>query len=284
MQSFSNLVEAETVLSHLCSPDWRLFDCRFDLKDVSAGEAAYAANHIPGAQYLHLDRDLSSPRAAGTGRHPLPQPARLAQRLGELGLGPDSQAVFYDDSAGLYAARAWWLLRQLGHQRAAVLNGGLAAWRAAGGELTARREQPEPRELPCPIGRFPSLSAGDVQAGLAAGNLALVDVRSDERFRGLVEPLDPVAGHVPGASNLPHTTLLGADGRFLPPERIRERLIAHLSPVGPQPVAVMCGSGVTACHVLLAMDVAGLHGASLYGGSWSEWCSDPSRPVATAMV
>jgi thiosulfate/3-mercaptopyruvate sulfurtransferase len=278
---YTTLVGADDLLAHLSEPHWRLFDCRFSLQDTAAGAAAYAAAHIPGACYLDLDRDLSGAVTARSGRHPLPAAETLAARLGELGVGAADQIVVYDDSAGLFASRAWWLVRALGHHAVAVLDGGLAAWRQIGGPLTAevtKRAPRPPLEVTAPI---EALSADDVARGLAAGRLTLFDVRAAERYAGRVEPLDPVAGHVPGARNLPHDRALDGGGRFHDAATLWALFAAQLGGTDPGSVAFMCGSGVTACHSLLAMEVAGLPGARLYAGSWSEWCRDPARPVAT---
>ena len=277
---YTTIVSAADLLARLGEPGWRLFDCRFSLQAPESGAAAFATAHIPGAQHLDLDRDLSGPRSARSGRHPLPAPARLAARLGELGASRGDQVVRYDDSAGLFAARAWWLLRALGYQSVAVLDGGLTAWQAVGGPLTA--EVVVPTALPAsPVAvALPALHADDIARGLERGQLTVFDVRAAERYAGRVEPLDPVAGHVPGARNLPHDLALAGTGRFREPAALRALFTAQLGDVPPDQVAFMCGSGVTACHALLAMEIAGLPGGHLYAGSWSEWCRDPTRPVA----
>ncbi len=277
---YKTLVSAADLLAHLGDPGWRALDCRFSLQAPDAGAAAFAAAHIPGAHHLDLDRDLSGPRSAGSGRHPLPAPAGLAARLGALGLRHADQLVLYDDSAGLFAARGWWLLRALGYRSVAVLDGGLAAWREAGGPLTAEvsaviARPPEPFAV-----EWQALGAEDIARGLDDGRLTVIDVRAAERYAGRVEPLDPVAGHVPGARNLPHDRALDGAGRFREPSALRALFTAQLGDTPADRVAFMCGSGVTACHALLAMEVAGLPGGQLYAGSWSEWCRDPTRPVA----
>ena len=278
---YTTIVSAADLLTHLGEPGWRLFDCRFSLQAPEAGAAAFATAHIPGAQYLDLDRDLSGPRSARSGRHPLPAPERLAARLGELGAGSGDQVVLYDDSAGLFAARAWWLLRALGYASVAVLDGGLTAWRAVGGPLTAELEAPTARRAGPVAVVLPALNADDVARGLERGQLTVFDVRAAERYAGRTEPLDPVAGHVPGARNLPHDLALDGTGRFRGRAALHSLFSAQLGLTPPDQVAFMCGSGVTACHALLAMEIAGLPGAHLYAGSWSEWCRDPTRPVAT---
>ena len=278
---YTTLVDAATLAAHLADPAWRAVDCRFELANPESGAAAYASGHIDGAVYAHLDRDLAGPRGATSGRHPLPEPAALATTLGRLGIGDGTQVVAYDDAGGIYAARLWWLLRWLGHDGAAVLDGGLAAWRAARGGLSARPVAVAPARFTPRVRARSHLGADEVAALVAGGSGALLDARSAERFEGRVEPLDARAGHVPGARNHPYTRNLGPDGRFLPPDELRARLAAVLAGSTPADAVSMCGSGVTACHTLLAMEIAGLTGARLYGGSWSEWSRDPARPVAT---
>lgn len=260
-----------------------LLDCGFDLGDVTAGERTYAAGHLPGAHYAHLDRDLSGPKDGRNGRHPLPGRDALAGRLGQWGVLPGVQVVTYDDQGLPYAARAWWLLRWLGHGAVAVLDGGRAAWLAAGGMLSTAvpAAASGPAYPAAAAAAMPVIISQDLLARLdnvRAGTLKLLDARAGERFRGEVEPLDPVAGHIPGATQRFFKDNLAADGRFKPPAQLRQEFEA-LGASGPDSVQ-QCGSGVTACHNLLAMAHAGLGLSTLYAGSWSEWCSDASRPVA----
>lgn len=259
-----------------------LLDVSFDLADTSAGERAYAAGHLPGAHYLHLDRDLSGPKAGEgqvfTGRHPLPEPATFAQRLAALGLDAGQQVVVYDGQGGMYAARVWWMLRWLGHEAVAVLDGGIAAWQAAGGALVTEVPAAQAGSFQASAPLAPSLNADALQARL--GRVRLLDARAGERFRGEVEPLDRQAGHIPGALNRFFKDNLQADGRFKPADALRAEFEALLPPFAAPEVVHQCGSGVTACHNLLAMEHAGLHGSRLYPGSWSEWSADPRRPVA----
>ena len=254
-----------------------LLDCGFDLADTGAGERAYAAGHLPGAQYAHLDRDLSGAKAPGLGRHPLPGRAALAARAGAWGVAPGVQVVAYDAQGGVYAARCWWLLRWLGHEAVAVLDGGVAGWRAAGGALESAVPAPRPAP-PYPAGEpaMPSIDSDELLA--LHGRRRILDARNGERFRGEVEPLDPVAGHIPGATLRFFRDNLQPDGRFKPAEVLRAEFEALGTP--PPEVVHQCGSGVTACHNLLAMTHAGLPGSVLYPGSWSAWCADPARPVA----
>ncbi len=258
-----------------------ILDCGFDLADPEAGAKAWAAGHLPTAQYAHLDHDLAGSKTGHNGRHPLPERAAFAAWMGQRGIKPGVQVVTYDAQGSPYAARAWWLLRWMGHGAVAVLDGGRAAWLAAGGVLTAAPSavvvQP-PYPLAAPA--MPTINASTVQSQLAssAATGLLLDARAAERFRGDVEPLDPVAGHIPGATNRFFKDNLQPDGRFKPAADLRAAFVAL--GVGERPVVQQCGSGVTACHNLLAMAHAGLGDSTLYPGSWSEWCSDPRRPVA----
>lgn len=259
-----------------------ILDCRFNLADTAAGERAYAQSHLPGAVYAHLDRDLSSPITPSTGRHPLPDPAQLMAKLQAAGLSERRQVVVYDDAGGAIAARAWWLLRWLGHEAVALLDGGWQAWCEAGQPLRSDAAKTLSATQAVDITPLTALQI-DVEAlqqALDAGQVLLFDARAGERYRGEVEPLDPVAGHVPGAVNAPLTDNL-ADGRFLPPAQLRQRWLTRLDGAAPETVVHMCGSGVTACHNLLAMEHAGLCGSRLYAGSWSEWIRDPGRAVTT---
>jgi thiosulfate/3-mercaptopyruvate sulfurtransferase len=256
-----------------------LIDCRFELSDTEAGRRAYKQAHLPGAHYLHLDDDLSGPKhdAEGRflGRHPLPAREVFAGRIGSLGIDPAAAVVVYDAQGGPYAARAWWLLRWLGHEDVAVLDGGINAWREAGGAVTTEPPAVSPAAYPVHGAAMSTLDADAVRAGL--GRLRLVDARAGERFRGEVEPLDRAAGHIPGALNRPFSNNLGSDGRFKPVSQLRAEWLAI---AGSGPVVHYCGSGVTACHNLLAVAHAGLGEGLLYPGSWSEWSSDPTRPQA----
>ncbi|AWH28662.1 MULTISPECIES: sulfurtransferase [Stenotrophomonas] len=260
----------------------RVVDARASLADPQAGAGQYAAGHIPGAVYADLNHDLSDLGRSGHGRHPLPDSDAFAATLGQWGITPETQVVVYDGSDGsMAAARLWWLLRLIGHSRVAVLDGGMAAWLAAGQPVVTGRSEVV-AQPPYP-GRFDSTqvaSADEIAARLKHAPGWLVDARAGERFRGEVEPLDPVAGHVPGAVNRPFA-LNVADGRLRDAQELRAELQSVIGNQDPQRVVLMCGSGVTACHLLLAMESAGLSGARLYADSWSGWVSDSSRPVAT---
>lgn len=254
-----------------------LLDCGFDLAQAAAGAQAHAAGHLPGARHVHLDDDLSGAKTGRNGRHPLPTREALAAAAGRWGIAPSVQVVVYDNQGGPYAARAWWLLRWLGHDAVAVLDGGQAAWLAGGGELTILSDLP-PAQPPYPA-LPPAMPTIDVDALWSRlGQFRLLDARAGERFRGEVEPLDPVAGHIPGATLRFFKDNLQADGRFKPAAVLR----AEFAALGADTDEVVhqCGSGVTACHNLLAMTHAGLANSRLYPGSWSEWCADPTRPVA----
>jgi thiosulfate/3-mercaptopyruvate sulfurtransferase len=281
MTAFTPLIDAATLSAKLGRDDVAVFDCRFDLMNAGWGESEFAAAHIPGAQYLHLERDLSSAITPASGRHPLPEPAALARRLGVLGVGAGSEVVACDQGNGAYAARLWWLARWIGLEKVAVLDGGIAAWRAAGLPLTREIRAREPRELTARVNHAMHVDTATVDVlRRQPGNL-LIDARGAERFAGRNETIDPVAGHIPGARNYPFPGNLGADGRFLAAEELRRRWIVVLGALPPGAAIAMCGSGVTACHNLLALERAGLSGARLYSGSWSEWIRDPARPIAT---
>jgi thiosulfate/3-mercaptopyruvate sulfurtransferase len=258
-----------------------VLDARFDLARPDAGAEAFLAGHLPGAQYVHLDRDLSAkgdvPALCG-GRHPLPTREHVAATVARLGITPDTPVVVCDAQGGMFAARVWWMLRWIGHTAVAVLDGGVAAWTAAGGTLETGAAQPPAPAAAYPLSPEPGrrvITADALQAQL--GRVTLIDARAPERYRGDIEPLDPVAGHIPGALNRPFSANLGADGRFQSPETLRAAFAPLL---GAGEVVHQCGSGVTACHTLLAMEIAGLPAGTLYAGSWSEWCRDGRRPVA----
>lgn len=257
----------------------RAIDVRFDLAAPSKGEAAYAVAHLPRAVYLHLDRDLSDPARRGHGRHPLPGDAHFSATLSRIGLTRDTPVVAYDDGNGAHAARLWWMLRAVGHEQVVVLDGGYAAWIAAGLPVAAEVPAIAASRYDVRFDRARIVEATELEAALAANAVHLVDARAANRFRGEVEPIDRVAGHVPGAVNRPFAENLREDGTFKLAEVLRAELATLLGEREPRDVVAMCGSGVTACHNLLAMEHAGLEGARLYADSWSGWIEDPRRPV-----
>jgi thiosulfate/3-mercaptopyruvate sulfurtransferase len=281
MMDHRTLVSVDTLARHLGDPDWRVVDTRFRLTDPEAGRELYREAHIPGAGYLHLDEDLSAPVTATSGRHPLPDPETLQETLRNAGIRSQTQVVAYDDAGGGIAARLWWMLRWLGHRRAAVLDGGFTAWRQAGHRVATRSPRPPGGDFTARPDDGARVSTDALRGGLARGDLLLVDAREGPRFLGESEPIDAVAGRVPGAVNLPWQDNLSDRGFFLGDASLRQLWEERLGGYEPRQVVCMCGSGVTACANLLAMEVAGLSGGRLYAGSWSEWIRDPARPVAT---
>lgn len=278
--TFSTLIAATELARRLGDADWIICDCRHDLADVEAGRRAYNEAHLPGARFVHLDTDLSAPKTGKNGRHPLPDPETFARRLGELGIDNSKQVVAYDASGGPYAARLWWMLRWLGHGAVAVLDGGWNAWTKAGLPVTAAVPDIKPlRFTPGPaLGGV--VSADDIARDASTKRHRLLDARAANRYRGENETLDPVAGHIPGAANRFFQSNLDAGGSFKQPAALREEFQAG-GVKSPGDVVHYCGSGVTACHNLLALEHAGLGGGRLHAGSWSEWIRDPRRPIAT---
>jgi thiosulfate/3-mercaptopyruvate sulfurtransferase len=281
MAGWTTLVQADILSMALSRADVVLVDCRFSLLDPSVGEQAWRQGHLPGAVYAHLERDLSDMTLQGQGRHPWPQAAIFLGKLVQWGIEPSTQVIAYDDGDGAFAARLWFLLRCLGHEKVAVLDGGWSRWVSLGLPTTSMQRPPMTvRRNPESFDESRVLDADAVQAHLEQGGM-LLDARAAARFRGDEEPLDRVAGHVPGAVNRPYAQNLGPDGRFKSPMQLAAEFRELLAGREPSEVVSMCGSGVTACHNLLAMERAGLRGAKLFGGSWSGWITDPSRPVAT---
>jgi len=280
--SYQTLISA-TDLSRLIEQGGVLIcDCRFDLGDPDAGHRAYLEWHVPGAIYVDLERDLSGKPNGANGRHPLPERQAFAARMAELGVGRDMLVVSYDTSGGYYASRLWWMLRWLGHGQAAVLDGGLAGWTAAGLPLRQGEERTAPGDLVASPGTgMPVADVQAIEANLDGGELLVVDARTAERFHGQPHPLDTASGHIPGAANRFYQLNLSEDGRFKAADELARDFAAVIGDTPPEKVVHQCGSGVTATHNLLAMEVAGLKGSRLYPGSWSEWTSDSSRPIAT---
>jgi thiosulfate/3-mercaptopyruvate sulfurtransferase len=273
--AYQTLISAAELAPRTGDSAWVLLDCRFELADPEAGERAYLEGHIPGAQYANLDRDLSASPTGSNGRHPLPGTHALAARFETWGISAHHQVVAYDAGNGI-AARLWWCLRSLGHAAAAVLDGGWPAWVQSGGEVRSGSET-----RPAAVFRPGRALTKSVLAEGVLGMATILDARAPERYRGDIEPVDRVAGHIPGAVNHPWTMSLDEHGEHLPVEILRRQLSATLSGAPIEDAVVYCGSGVTACNVILAAEHAGLGALSLYAGSWSEWCSDPTRPVAT---
>lgn len=259
-----------------------VLDLTFDLANPAAGEQVHLAGHVPGAIYLHLDRDLSAPKTGCNGRHPLPQRGEFAARLARAGAKDGMRFVVYDGSGGMYAARAWWMLRWLGQTKVSVLDGGMSAWRAAGGALETGPTQPRAAgDLRPGAPGMASVDFAELLATHAGGPWTVVDARAPDRFRGENETLDPVGGRIPGALNRFFRDNLGPDGLFKPAAQLRAEWAAVLAERDPGGTVHQCGSGVTACHNLLALEIAGLKGGALYPGSWSEWCAQPGAPIAT---
>lgn len=277
--NFTTLISAADLAAHLDSPGWVVCDCRHDLMNYEAGQRDYAHSHIPGARFLHLDDDLSGPRTGTNGRHPLPHPITFTLRLGALGIDNNTQIVAYDASGGAYAARLWWMLRWVGHTRVAVLDGGWDAWVGTGRPIT--REPPTIGATTYNPSLQPQLAvtAEFVSGHLGSPTIQLLDARAPDRYRGENETLDPVAGHIPGAANRFYRLNLDGSGCFRPAVELEREFAGLLGGRTPACVVHQCGSGVSACHNLLAMEFAGLTGSRLYPGSWSEWVSDRSRPV-----
>jgi thiosulfate/3-mercaptopyruvate sulfurtransferase len=274
------LIEAGEMLQLAAARDLRVLDCRHDLSKPDWGAAAYGEGHVSGALFASLDRDLSAPVRPGTGRHPLPSPADFAATLGRWGIDANTRVIAYDHGPGAWAARLWWMLRAVGHGAVQVLNGGLPAWLSAGGHVDGAIAQVAPTVAP--VREFAGVvTTPEVQAQLAAGTITLVDARGADRFAGQNETVDPVAGHVPGAINHPFAGNLDAAQRFLPQAQLAQHWEKELQQARVRPIVAMCGSGVTACHNLLALELAGHRGARLYAGSYSEWIADRARPVAT---
>jgi len=279
---YTSLISTDELARQLSDPALVLVDCRHNLSDVDAGQRAYGASHLPGARFMHMDRDLSGERTGSNGRHPLPEVAALSGSLSRAGIDSSKQVVAYDQNNSMWASRLWWLLHGLGHDAAAVLDGGIDKWIAEGRPTTA--DPPSVRAA-----RFvamtpqPVVSSADILLDLSnhsSNPLTIIDARAPERFRGDIEPLDPVAGHIPGAINRPYGANLTPQQTFKPAELLRAEFEAQLGGAPLSSVVHQCGSGVTACHNMLAMAVAGLPGSRLYPGSWSEWVADPTRPVA----
>lgn len=281
--SYTTLISAAQLAPHISDPNWIVIDCRHDLTNPDAGRAAYVAGHIPEAQFAHLDQDLSGQKIGADGqfrgRHPLPERDRLIETLRTLGINDYSQVIAYDAHSGMFAARLWWLLRWVGHASVAVLDGGLGAWQAQALPLSIQAVSRPAGNLGARPSMVDVVSASDVLSNLFSQTRSVVDARAPDRYRGENEILDPVGGHIPSAINRFFKDNLQLNGTFKSAQNLRAEFAALLTT--PETAIMQCGSGVTACHNILALEVAGLSGAALYSGSWSEWCADPTRPIAT---
>jgi thiosulfate/3-mercaptopyruvate sulfurtransferase len=286
---YTTLIEPADLAAHIDDPNWVVLDCRHDLVNLAAGRDAYAAGHLPHAQFADVETQLSGakrlPRDDGSegafrGRHPLPDREAFIEQLRAWGIGDGTQVVAYDAHGGMFAARVWWMLRWVGHEAVAVLDGGLPAWQAAGYAVTTDVPAPRPRGgIALRAALVATVDVGEVLRNVEQGGRTVVDARAPDRFRGENETIDPVGGHIPGAKNRFFKDNLQPDGRFKAPDQLKAELGAAVG--DPARAIMQCGSGVTACHNLLALEVAGMPGAALYPGSWSEWSADPARPVAT---
>lgn len=278
--SFTTLISSNELAHNLNQPNWVIFDARFNLAKPDEGACAYRSGHIPGARYVHLEHDLSAATNSLTGRHPLPDLSQLTKKMGGWGVSNSSQVVIYDDVNGAIAGRMWWLLRLLGHEKTAILNGGLTNWIGTGHTLTTHLPKISATTFRPYSNTDAVFSAQEVENGLARGNIKLIDARAAERFQGKLEPIDPVAGHIPKASNRPFQLNLNAKGLFLDASELRAQFNTLLAGTPSTQIVHMCGSGVTACHNFLAMEIAGLSGSKLYPGSWSEWIRDKNRALS----
>jgi thiosulfate/3-mercaptopyruvate sulfurtransferase len=275
----TTLISTATLAAHLDDPSWLIADCRYNLKDEQWGRAQYLPSHIPGAVFVNLARDLSSPRTGSNGRHPLPSPAAMTATFSRLGIEDETQVIAYDQDAGPYASRLWWMLRYLGHDAVAVLDGGFAKWLREGRPARGGEERRAPATFTPRLRKDLRVTVDETLAHLGDPSLLLIDARSPERFEGQPDPLDNVAGHIPGARNRFYRDNIAEDGTMRPAGELKAAFERVLGDRSADQVVMYCGSGVTACHNLLAMEQAGLRGAKLFAGSWSEWEADPKRPV-----
>ena len=280
---YTTLISPADLAAHAAHPDWVIVDCRHDLMNPAAGKDAFATSHIQHALFADLDRELSGAKQGADGvfrgRHPLPERAALIEVLRSWGINEQTQVVAYDAHGGMFAARLWWLLRWVGHAAVAVLDGGLAAWQAQGLPMTDQAHVPARGAIADQAPLVTTVAAADVLSNITGGMRTVIDARAADRYRGENETMDPVGGHIPGAKNRFFKDNLEADGRFKSAAQLKADFAALVD--DPAAAIMQCGSGVTACHNLLALEVAGMPGAALYPGSWSEWCADPARPVAT---
>ncbi len=279
--SYTTIITPKQLEPHLEEVNWAIFDCRFDLVQPSWGEEHYLSEHIPGAVYVHLDHNLSARKTGTNGRHPLPDIEVIAEYFSGLGIGDGTQVIVYDSRGGGIAARLWWMLKHMGHEAAAVLDGGFPEWKRLELPVRASREARVPRLFKPRLNPELKVVAEEILERMSQGSSLLIDSRAPERYRGEEEPFDPIAGRIPGAVNRFWQTNLDTDGRFRDPEVLRTEFDLLIGDNAPSDTIVYCGSGVTGCHNVLSMTYAGLKGVRLYAGSWSEWSSDPSRPIET---
>ncbi len=282
--TYTTIISSDLLRQNINNPNWIIIDCRFSLANYDAGHYAYSHGHIPNARYADLNKDLSANPTELTGRHPLPDFNLLANKLGAWGINHQTQVVVYDDAGGAFAGRLWWLLRCLGHGKVAVLNGGIQHWQKRGYTLTTTLPNPSISEFRPYLNCSNWLNATQVQNHLAKKDICLIDARSPERYRGEQEPIDPVAGHIPLALNRSFTLNLDTQGLFLSPELLAKQYNSLLGASSPTQAVHYCGSGVTACHNLLAMEYAGLKGSKIYAGSWSDWIRNKNRKIATEQL
>ena len=277
--NFRSIISADIVQQHLHHAQWRVVDCRFNLKIPDEGFALYQMEHIPNAVYAHLDHDLSSPVTSSSGRHPLPEVEKFKQKLGNWGIDKNTQVIVYDDSAGSYAARLWWMLRWVGHDSVAVLNGGFSSWKKQSLPVTSGIPHFSSTTFTGEANMEMLVESDKLQQELVHSRTLLIDVRDPNRFNGIEEPIDKIAGHIPGAINIPWKNNITEDGLFQPKALLHDQYKKIICETPGDNIVFMCGSGVTACHSLLALEYIGISGAKLYPGSWSEWISNPDRPV-----
>ena len=278
---YTTLIAAPALAKHLNDPRFVIFDCRHDLAKPDWGSEAYAVSHLPGARFAHLDKNLSGAKTGKNGRHPLPDPQTFARWLGEMGVNNETQVVGYDGSGGTYGARLWWMARWLGHRRVAVLDGGWDTWVKTGYPVTQAKPSPRAATFQMQLYNDASVDASLIVRDLETKAYCVLDARANDRFHGQNETIDPVGGHIPGAKNRFFKDNLDAQSRFKPAALLKAEFETLLEGRAPSRIINQCGSGVTACHNALAMEIAGLTGSKVYPGSWSEWIADPSRPIAT---
>ena len=275
------LVTTAELAAHLDDPAWVVFDTRHDLLDPEKGPRAYADGHIPGAYFIHTDYDLSGAKTGKNGRHPLPDLDTFAEKMNARGVAPGVQVVVYDDMGGNFAVRLWWMLRWLGHDQVALLDGGYPLWVKEGRPVAKDVPAPRPGKFVARPHLGETVDIDFVDRFREDPSMKLIDARAENRFHGVQETIDPVAGHIPGAVNRFWQKNLAPDGRFKPADQLREEFLALFESTPPEKAVHMCGSGVTSCHNMFALALAGLPAGRLYPGSWSEWCADTSRPIAT---